>query len=964
MPVIASLACAAALLAPSNSQAQGQFQVLTRSYDNQRTGANLSETVLNVSNVNPKQFGKLFMLPVDDQIYAGLLYAADVLIGGRKHNVLYAATVNNSVYAFDADTLGPPLWHRNFNGAGRPTRNTDVGQACGHYNDFIGNIGIVGTPVIGPNRTIYFVTRTVEAGNTTQRLRALDIATGLDRPNSPQVIRAAVSATGEDSIHSLLAFNTVTANQRAALAYSDGTVYIAWASFCDTRPYHGWMMSYDAATLAQVGVFNSTPAHGMAGIWMSGAAPAFDPSGNIYLTTGNGSYDGATEFGESLLKLGKRQLQPLDFFTASNFNSLNESDTDFGTQGPTMLPGTNLLITGGKEGKVYLLDSANLGSEVAGDVQIPQVVQAADQSIRPMQAHHLHNAIPVWKGPSGLAMYVWAESDFLRAYRFDPAARKFLQPSFASADVLPPMGMPGGMMTISAHGSQSGTGIVWATIQRAGDANQSTVPGILYAFNAENLGLLWSSTAPGDDSLNFAKGSPPIVANGKVYAASISNFVSVYGLKNGDAPAQNLALNRPATGSAPCEPTQTPDKAFNGSAQGGPTDKWCSAASNPFLQVDLGRNLNLGRFVVFHAGAGGDDLLLNTRDFEIQLSSDGVHFDPAVTVWDNVQSITTHDIKPTPARYVRLNVVTPAQPSAAPDVGSANIYDFQVFPPLEPSPRNPAQPAARTLPLMAKREPKAPGSSFAAPPDVAAPPASAETISGLAMQVLKPGVGVDHPAPHDCVRATFTSWERDGSLFSTSLRDSELVCLNNAILGLRQALEEMVVGEKRRVWVPAEFTFHERHHHAQPRPGEEETPPHKDLTFDIELVSILKAPVTPRDLNAPPPDAIRTVSGLAFQVLKPGNGTTHPLPNSVVTVHFSGWTTDGRLFESTIMADHPALVSLANAMAGWREGLGHMTVGEKARFWIPANLAYGTLPGNRFNPPGDLVYDIELLSVH
>src|SRR5215472_9707888 len=152
----------AACLTNFPAQAETHAQVLTRAYDNQRTGANLSEKSLKPSNVNSRDFGKLFTLPVDDQIYAGLLYAADVRIGGGRHNVLYVATVNNSVYAFDADKFGAPLWYRNFNGGGRPTRNTEVGQACKGYKDFIGNIGIVGTPVIGPDRTMYFVTRTVE----------------------------------------------------------------------------------------------------------------------------------------------------------------------------------------------------------------------------------------------------------------------------------------------------------------------------------------------------------------------------------------------------------------------------------------------------------------------------------------------------------------------------------------------------------------------------------------------------------------------------------------------------------------------------------------------------------------------------------------------------------------------------------------------------------------------------------
>src|SRR5438105_7742842 len=229
--LIVSCALAAVLMAGSSAEAREHIQVLTRNYNNQRTGANVSETILKPSNVNSSQFGKLFMLPVDDQIYAGLLYAAEVPIAGRKHNVVYAATVNNSVYAFDADQVGSPLWYRNFNGSGRPTRNTEVGQACREYHDFLGNIGIVGTPVIGSNKTMYFVTRTVEAGATVQRLHAVDIATGDERPNSPEVIQATVAGTGDGSANGMIAFNAVTHNQRSALAFSDGAVYIAWASF-------------------------------------------------------------------------------------------------------------------------------------------------------------------------------------------------------------------------------------------------------------------------------------------------------------------------------------------------------------------------------------------------------------------------------------------------------------------------------------------------------------------------------------------------------------------------------------------------------------------------------------------------------------------------------------------------------------------------------------------------------------
>ena len=257
------------------------------------------------------------------------------------------------------------------------------------------------------------------------------------------------------------------------------------------------------------------------------------------------------------------------------------------------------------------------------------------------------------------------------------------------------------------------------------------------------------------------------------------------------------------------------------------------------------------------------------------------------------------------------------------------------------------------------------GLAITAPPDVAAPPADAQTLpSGLAMKVLKAGNGSDHPAGNDCVRANFVAWKTDGTLFSTStsMDNSELLCLNAAIVGVSEALQEMVVGEKRRLWVPDDLTFREHHHHGIKRPEDEE-PPRKDLTFDLELLSIIKAPATPPELTSPPAGAIKTVSGLAYQVLKAGGSAGHPSLKNKVMVHFSCWRTDGRLFESTEMGNHPALVTLATAPAGWREALPLMTVGEKTRFWIPAALAFGEKPANRFNPPGDLVYDIELLSI-
>jgi len=252
-----------------------------------------------------------------------------------------------------------------------------------------------------------------------------------------------------------------------------------------------------------------------------------------------------------------------------------------------------------------------------------------------------------------------------------------------------------------------------------------------------------------------------------------------------------------------------------------------------------------------------------------------------------------------------------------------------------------------------------------APPDVGAPPEDAiRTDSGLAMTVLQAGSGTDHPRGDDCVIVRFTAWKRDGSLFSTSGLHGETntQCLAAAIPGIAEALTAMAPGEKRRIWVPAELAFatHVAHHGAKNMPRED-PPPHVDLTFDLELVRILKAAEKPTDLKVPPPDAFKTPSGVAILVLQPGTGTKHPGPGSRVTLTYTGWTADGMLFESTATSGHAAVFFLGTTLAGWREGLQFMVAGEKARLWIPAALAYGSHPTNRLVPAGDLVYDIQLM---
>jgi outer membrane protein assembly factor BamB len=669
------------LVVPPGALALGSVNVLTRNGNNQRTGANLDETTLNTSNVNASQFGKLFQLPVDDQVYSGILYASGVPIAGGSHNVIYVATVNNTVYAFDADTAGPPLWTKNYNGAGRPTNNTEVGGSCGTYRDFSGHIGIVSTPVIdASSSTIYFVTRVVNGG-TVQQLRAVDITNGNDRL-SPVTIGT---------------INSVTNNQRPALALSNGVIYVAWSSFCDTGPYHGRMLAFNASNLAQVGSFDAVPSGSGAGIWMAGAGPAFDASGNIYVPTGNGTFDantGGSNFGESMLRLGPQVLDRQDWFTPTDWSSLNGADLDFGGGGPVFIPGTNMFVAGGKGGTGYLINAGNLG-HVGGALQ---TWAAVDTTPRPSATHHLHNAMVTWVSPSGTNVYAWGENDFAHVWRFNTSTQRLNMPAVASGTVLPPQGMPGGMMFISANNSQSGSGILWAATPHFGDANQAVVPGALYALNAETLALLWSSTTGVEnDSYNFAKGSPPVVANGKVYVASMSNVVSVYGLRTTPS-AQNLARGKTATAptSTSCATTEGPDKAVNGTVSGGNADKWCTHTAGAFLQVDLGSSMSIGQFIIEHAGAGGEAFNLNTKAYTITTSTDGTNFSsPVVSVSNNIQSITTHNITPVTARFLRLNITTPTQTTDT----AARIYEFAAFAPLGTAPPSTIQYEAESLPV-------------------------------------------------------------------------------------------------------------------------------------------------------------------------------------------------------------------------------------------------------------------------
>jgi peptidylprolyl isomerase len=245
-----------------------------------------------------------------------------------------------------------------------------------------------------------------------------------------------------------------------------------------------------------------------------------------------------------------------------------------------------------------------------------------------------------------------------------------------------------------------------------------------------------------------------------------------------------------------------------------------------------------------------------------------------------------------------------------------------------------------------------------APPDVAAPPAdAAKTASGLATKVISPGKGTDHPRPQDRVRVHYTGWTKNGEMFDSSLSGNPAVFgVGQVIPGWTEGLQLMVAGEKRRFWIPAALAYGEN-----PMGGA----PAGNLTFDVELLDVMKAPdppAVPEDVAAPPKTAKKTASGLAYRVLKPGSGPK-PKVTDIIVAHYTGWTTDGKMFDSSVTRGQPLTIRPDQVIKGWTEGLQMMQVGEKTRFWIPGPLAYGDKPTRPGAPAGMLVFDVELLEI-
>lgn len=488
------------LIAMTATGVHAQVDVLTQHNNNDRTGTNLRETVLTPENVTLSRFGMLFKRVVDDQLYTQPLVVTGVLVGGGTRDLVYVTTVNNSVYSFDANDpdASKPVWHVNF-GTPANVNSTDFGCL-----DINGQMGIIGTPVIDKARGVLYVVALTQVGQKTeqgtgftQKLHELDLATGADLPESPVTIQAA-------------SFNPLMQNQRPALLLANGIVYVGYASHCDKDPYHGFLFAYDAKTLRQVSVLNTSPTGSEASIWQSGQGPAADEQGNVYVVTGNGSWDGRKNFSESFLKLTP-DLHLLDWFTPTNHFALDKHDLDLNSSGATLIPGKHLVIGGGKEGVLYALDTRNFGH--LGDEHALQHFKAT--------ASHLHSLVYWHSAAIGDSLYVWGQRDKAKVFRI--RGDKLDETPEMMRDV-PNEGHPGAMLSLSANGDKDG--ILWAAIHATGDSWHESRPGVLHAYDADDIRHeLWNSlqNPERDDCGEYSKMAPPTIANGRVYLASFGS---------------------------------------------------------------------------------------------------------------------------------------------------------------------------------------------------------------------------------------------------------------------------------------------------------------------------------------------------------------------------------------------------------------------------------------------------------
>ncbi len=521
--------------------------VLTYHNNLSRDGTNPHEFALTPSNVNTTTFGKLFSCQADGAIYSQPLWVPNLTVAGASHNVIFVATQHESLYAFDADaTPCTTLWHVNLvdsahGGSSGETSVLSAGSGAlvgSGYGDISPEVGITGTPVIDPtSNTLYVVSKSVNASTQFfQRLHAIDLTTGAERV-APHSIDSSISVpgTGAGSVAGRVAFDPRNESQRAGLVLSGAVVYVAWASHEDHDPYHGWVMGFNASTLAPVAnaVFNATPNHvgtlsySRGGIWMGGGAPAVDAAGNLFFITGNGTFDantGGSNYGDSVVRLSTASgLSVADYFTPLDQESLDANDTDFGSGAATILvdqpagPVTHLVIGGGKQGNLFLLNRDSMGKFSSSTNNVIQTVSLGN-SIFATPVFWQNNLYVAGVGP-------------LKQFAFNSTTGKFNGAPFSQSSTS--YRFPGATPSVSSNGATNG--IIWALDNGLYCTPQSLGCGatVLHAYDATNLATeLWNSSqaaANRDLAGHAVKFTVPTVANGKVYVGTRGNDSSVLG---------------------------------------------------------------------------------------------------------------------------------------------------------------------------------------------------------------------------------------------------------------------------------------------------------------------------------------------------------------------------------------------------------------------------------------------------
>jgi hypothetical protein len=526
--------------------------------DNFRTGQNLAESVLTPSTVSASQFGLQFTDAVDGQVYAQPLYVPAVPIPDQgTHNVVYVATELDSVYAFDADQAGPPLWHTSFIDPASgitPVPSSDLG--CGDLKPWV---GITATPVIDPTtETLYVISKVkLGPGSYQQQLHALDITTGLEQANSPVTIKATVAGTGEASVDGQISFDPLYQQDRPALTLANGVVYLSFASHCDIQPFHGWILGYEETTLAQVVVYNTTPNGSEGGIWQSGCGPGVDTNGDLIAITGNGTFETTTprtDYGDSFLRLtpGGGTLSVSSSFTPSNELALDGSDLDQGSGGNLLLPdqtdapkNPHLMVSAGKQPTLFLINRDDMGGFNASKDQTVQELFGEVGSMFSTPAY--------WQGTVpkvGLQNMIYTVGVNDHPKMFVISTGLIQTPPASTAGTFA-FGFPGASPVISANGTTGG--ILWAIDS---SAFGSGGPAILYAFDATNLATeLYDSTQIiTDDPGPAVKFTVPTVANGSVYMGTQTQL-AVFGLF--PSVRQTPTATSTATPSATPTPTAT-----------------------------------------------------------------------------------------------------------------------------------------------------------------------------------------------------------------------------------------------------------------------------------------------------------------------------------------------------------------------------------------------------------------------